>query len=381
MNATVISPAVHVLCVDMAEHELQPLVYEEWPNSEKPFNASNWPSQTANFSVGWINHTNVDELFGFSPDRPPPVFPTIPLPYNIVLNETGNYPDALYILAAAPVKDQDQGPPSEMYYTMCSLSSTLESSCSTIFHYTSSGGNMTTDCDENNGMAYHSTKMPNREKEWVSVAGQWALAIGLKDGISNGDASNARLLTQLIPKTYDLNSTLPSIAEALVVLAGCTLLVSAVDAPLDDEGIGSLPKNISKDPILREFQAQLRVSNYASGATMPWQNIFFLVLFPVFIFNVFCLAYTIYLARAREMVPDYIEPQSLFTLALKSPPSQEISEIFDRELGREQVTKKWHIRKDSNYQSFITGSDAQSHSAKRFTQTSISDIDFEDSNV
>ena len=93
----------------------------------------------------------------------------------------------------------------------------------------------------------------------------------------NADAANARLLTQLIPKSDELDPALPSIAEALAVLSGCTLLNSGIDSPFDDEPVGNAltePPNILEDPVLRDFQALLRVSDYGSGATMPWQNVF-----------------------------------------------------------------------------------------------------------
>ena len=104
---------------------------------------------------------------------------------------------------------------------------------------------------------------------------------------------------------------------------------------------------------------------------------FFLVLFPVFTLNVFCLAYIIYLTRMGELVPDFIEPQSLFTLALKSSPSQSISEDRDRELKREQVSIKWHVRQDSN-SSYYVDSDAQMPVSKGYTPTPMSDIEIED---
>ena len=50
------------------------------------------------------------------------------------------------------------------------------------------------------------------------------------------NASNARLLTQLIlakptDGTPQLDPTLPSMAEALAVMAGCTLISSSEDTP------------------------------------------------------------------------------------------------------------------------------------------------------
>jgi hypothetical protein len=55
----------------------------------------------------------------------------------------------------------------------------------------------------------------------------------------DGNSSNSRILTQLVPKTAvlagetpaSLDPSLPSIAEALAVMAGYTLLMSTRDAP------------------------------------------------------------------------------------------------------------------------------------------------------
>ena len=168
LNATVMSPAVHVLCASVTEVELVPLIYQNWTNSERSYDTSNWQELANNIPADWINKTDFDDIFGFGSTRRPPVFPILPTPYNTVLNGSGNYPDALYLLAAAPDKDAWN----DTRYVMCSMSVTLESGCSTIFHATSIGGDMRTDCDENNGMAYRSSPNSKRKNDWVSVAGQ-----------------------------------------------------------------------------------------------------------------------------------------------------------------------------------------------------------------
>jgi hypothetical protein len=55
--------------------------------------------------------------------------------------------------------------------------------------------------------------------------------LALNDGIVNGNGTNSRVLTQLTLQTPQLNPSLPSIAEALAVMAGSTLLQSTKDAP------------------------------------------------------------------------------------------------------------------------------------------------------
>ena len=236
---------------------------------------------------------------------------------------------------------------------------------------------MRTDCDVDNGMAYQSGSEPGRYNDWVTIANLWATATSLSTGINDANASNARLLTQLIPTTDNLDPQQPSLAEALAVLSGYTLLVSALETPFDEQAIeiaANAPNRMLADPMQSTFQVQLRVSDYASGATIPWQNVFFLVLLPVFILNIFCLGYFTYLTRMKKNVPDFIEPQSLFVLALKSPPNRNMVGAYDGKLQREQVTMKWHIWKDSNQQPYVTGG----VQAARYTPINIPDIDYED---
>lgn len=90
--------------------------------------------------------------------------------------------------------------------------------------------------DKSQPNAQWKTILPN----WRDVGLDWSNSLSLNTGISDGDASNSRLLTQLIlqptntdPKKLqvDLSRDLPSVGEALAVMAGCTLLKSMLDAP------------------------------------------------------------------------------------------------------------------------------------------------------
>lgn len=62
----------------------------------------------------------------------------------------------------------------------------------------------------------------------------------MNDGTVDGNGSNARVLTQLVPKEPKLNPLLPSIAEALAVMAGSTLLQSTKDAPFVEFFVSSV---------------------------------------------------------------------------------------------------------------------------------------------
>ncbi len=89
IRASVVSPAVNVLCVNMAKDELAPLVYTEWPHANLTnstqipgqkiaANADTWTADipTAGSNGTWLNSTVVDEIFrwGEKYNRRPPVF-------------------------------------------------------------------------------------------------------------------------------------------------------------------------------------------------------------------------------------------------------------------------------------------------------------------
>jgi hypothetical protein len=91
IRASVPSPAVNVLCVNMAPDELSPLVYTKWPNAqlinstvmneELIPSESTWTDQVPEVGSNgtWLNSTVVDEIFrwGEKYERRPPVFPQV----------------------------------------------------------------------------------------------------------------------------------------------------------------------------------------------------------------------------------------------------------------------------------------------------------------
>lgn len=104
LEASVLVPAVNVLCVGMNKSELAPLVYTEWPDVGDKFDAVKWtndPPDNIPVYPNWLNRTIVDDLFGWGPKygQRPPVFGKLPLPYNTLLNTTGRYPaNSIYLL-------------------------------------------------------------------------------------------------------------------------------------------------------------------------------------------------------------------------------------------------------------------------------------------
>ncbi|KAL8982561.1 MAG: hypothetical protein Q9177_005234 [Variospora cf. flavescens] len=351
----------------MQKEELASIVYSEWPRGNgTAVNVTGWPSVGFDIPVhpSWLNSTPVDDLFGFGEKygRRPPVFPKLPLPYNTVLNTTGWFADSIYLLATSSTEE----------YTMCSLRASLTARCSTEYEASISGGTMIAHCeDPDDDLAYGKSYGDTTDgviitKDWATVAGVWGKALSLNAGITDGAASNGRLLTQLIPTTQDLDPSLPSIAEALAVLAGSTLLLSSLDSPFIHFWNYSATVMTLKEPQHQAFAVALRFKDFASGGTQQWQGIFYVVLFLTFATNVCCLIY--FLIR-QGLVTDFMEPQNLFSLSLNSPPSQALDGACGSGPVGEQLIVKWHIKMDQQREHFyIENADGQPPTKRRKTR-------------
>jgi len=324
------------------------MVYTQWPffqvNNTAP-NGTNWPNLFGDLIPpvpSWLNKTSVDDLFGFGEKygRRHPVFSTLPKAYNTVTNVSVlTYTDSMYVLGASP---------SGSSYMMCSLRASLTPNCSTNYHASMSGGFLKTHCDDPTNKLAYSNSMPdanngNYSKDWVNVASEWSSALSLNNGIFDGDAAIARLLTQLIPTTPALDTSLPSIAEALAVLAGNTLLLSAISSPFIHTWNYSATVPILSQPQYQSFKAALRTQDYSSGGTQHWQGIFYVVLTLVFLSNLFCLAWFL---LHGGLVTDFLEPQNLFALAVNSPPSAALEGSCGGGPEEEQFRMKWLINFD-----------------------------------
>jgi len=64
-------------------------------------------------------------------------------------------------------------------------------------------------------------------------------SISLNNGVFDGDASTARILTQLQLKEPALNKTLPSPAEGLASIMMCTVLDLTPNFPFEVSKVGS----------------------------------------------------------------------------------------------------------------------------------------------
>lgn len=259
LEASVPSPVMKVLCVNLNQSELAPLVYDTW--NDELVNATTWTSQLLMANATTTNKTVVDDIFGWTKEDNvgmtdyPPVFAKYPKPFNTILNNTSaSYGrSAIYILGQGGVDESGYtGPDMGQIYTICQVDVDITPYCSTVYNAGGSGGKMEVKCgdpaaDTVGDMAYINSKpdatVVRGVKNWRDVGTDWSNSLSLGTGISDGAASNSRLLMQLQlvpeggknadPKTLDvkLNAWLPSMAEAIAVLSGCTLLKSFIDAP------------------------------------------------------------------------------------------------------------------------------------------------------
>ncbi|TIA11577.1 hypothetical protein D6C80_07379 [Aureobasidium pullulans] len=334
LRASVPSPAVNVLCALMTEEELAPIVYTKWTNysstdlANNTLNVTDWPGAPLAFyqpgtevNGTWLNATVVDDIFewGEKYQTSPPVFPKVPVAYNTLMNHTGVYGrKAVYLLGRDATSN----------FALCSIKVFSTPYCSTEYNASLVGASLEAKCDDSrvdlaDEMRYiHSLKNATSgndtiNKDWVSIGQEWSNSLSLNAGINDGQASNARLLGELILTTDALQRDRPSIAEALAVLASSTLLMSWQDAPFV-QFWNYTATSISPGQYQR-FNVTLRAQEYASGGSgAKATHTFYIVLFAIFILNIICLCYFI---SQNGLITDFSEPLNLFSLAVNSPPS------------------------------------------------------------
>jgi len=352
LKAAVATPGLNVLCVGASEDELRPLISADAATAEQP---AAWPNTSGRLNA----------LFGWSPERSAnldstvgaavvPWFSKLPKEYNTVVNTSspgvGWGRTSVYLLANPPNTTVTSD------YLLCGMRSFLYSNCSTGYHVAESGGQLSVHCDNDpeNWKSYGNTAKPDEEPyptvvdqpDWVNVGGEWIRAVALSQGALDSDASAARLVTQLIPPYSndtgaELSPIRPTIAEALAVLAGYTLLLSSDVAPFVH--YWDYASTALESPATANFSAILSYKDYASGGDARWKGVFFIVLIAVFAQNCFCLLYLMWHFCHYGEVTDYTEPQNLFALAVNSPPSAMLAGACGGGPSGEMLRKRWCV--------------------------------------
>lgn len=376
LEASVPSPVMKVLCVNLNEKELEPLVYETWNN--EVVNATTWTPALLMANATTTNKTVVDDIFGWTKQDEktmidyPPVFAKYPKPFNTILNNTSGAfgRTAIYILGQGGVNEANYtGPDMSKMYSICKVEADITPYCSTIYNAGGSGGNMEVKCgdpaDGNVGKMAYINSMTNATvirgiPNWRDVGTDWSNSLSLGTGISDGAASNSRLLMQLQlipaggkdadPNNLDvkLNEALPSMAEALAVMSGCTLLKSFLDAPFVTFFNYTIPEGQTSlsVPETQYFNATLTAQQYASGGVDEPSKAWMLILFAVFLMNIFVLVYFII---NRGLVTDFSEPPNLFALAVNSPPSQALAGSCGGGPEGKQYKVNWFVHHEGDH--------------------------------
>ncbi|KAJ4356262.1 uncharacterized protein N0V89_004293 [Didymosphaeria variabile] len=364
LRASVPSPVLNVLCANLNETEMAPIVYNMWPNSEE-VTITNWnddPTVGIKGNATTKNNTVVDELFGWTKkdDKSmvdyPPVFAKLPLAFNTIMNHT-SYAwgrDSIYLLGAGG--NMDDGTSQNGTYMVCKIHVTLTSKCTTQYNATGSGGSMEALCeDKDPHMAYINSNSSEAESvsmtDWRDIGFDWSNAMSLNAGLTDGAASNARLLMQLMLKEndegeFDVNPSLPSPAEALAVMSGCTLLMSAIDSPYVMFWNYTTIVPLLDDYTRQYFNGSVKAQQYASGGVDNVSKAWMLILFLVFIMNIFVLAYFLF---HKGLVTDFSEPPNLFALAVNSPPSHLFAGSCGGGPGGKQYVVNWFVNSEGDH--------------------------------
>ncbi|KAK5719396.1 hypothetical protein LTR15_007919 [Elasticomyces elasticus] len=350
IRASVPSPVVHVLCATLDETQLQPFVYELWDNATTPVDMSNLPLPLGPYDP-YLGGTALDDVFGWGPaygiGKWPPIFGRLPGGFNTMMNDT-TYDaqwgrDSIYLLGKSGTSET---------YALCQLKASLTPNCSTSYNASSSGAMLEAVCENTDDDLAYIRSLSNAtsgnyslNKDWPNIASEWSRSLALNDGAVDANGSNSRLLTQLILATPQLNPALPSMAEALAVMAGCTLLSSATDSPFVEFWNYTLP-TLNAGGQYQIFNASVRAQQYASGGTEPYQKSFFIVLFAVFGLNLVAL---VYFVTHREWYTDFSEPANMFSLAVNSPPSDALAGCCGGAPNGEDYKVGWKLNSESDH--------------------------------
>lgn len=146
-------------------------------------------------------------------------------------------------------------------------------------------------------------------------------------------------------KAYSLNPSLPSVGQALAVMAGSTLILSSQNAPFVHYFNHTVPNNILPELVYQYFPASLQSVGYASGGTERWQGVFYVILVFAFLTSFICLGFVIFEAPGHQ-ITDFTEPQNLFAIAVNSPYSSQLQGVCGGGPAGWQLKERWYIGMD-----------------------------------
>jgi hypothetical protein len=159
----------------------------------------------------------------------------------------------------------------------------ITTSCTTRYNASSGGQSLETVCPDTNNITTSSSEdndddgaiAPLRSTHdtpslvsWRDLGFNLLNSMSLNNGVFDGDASIARILTQLQLTENTLNKTLPSPAEALASIMTCTVLDLTQNFPFQPLGEGM---GIGEG--IQYFNATVRVAQYMSGGEKGYQKV------------------------------------------------------------------------------------------------------------
>ncbi|KAI8934551.1 hypothetical protein NX059_008250 [Plenodomus lindquistii] len=372
LRASVPSPVMNILCVNMNEGELRPIVYDAWNDDD--VNINTW-RDLSNKATS-VNETVVDTIFGWKSGSgidSPPVFAKYPKPFNTIMNHTSHLwgRPSIYLLGQGG--ESDDGNDATGTFVLCKLEAHMTSSCSTRYNATGSGGTMEALCGESAGdMTYNRSQIdaPLRRSlpNWRDIGFEWSNSLSLNAGLMDGAASNSRLLTQLMLKPsanrgpnnfqVDLSASLPSVAEALAVMSGCTLLKGTIDAPFvmfwrdadaDSENRITREKEAYSNRMHDSTSTRRgkRSNTHLGGKGVDSASKGWLVILGlVFAMNLFVFGYFMV---HQGNVTDFQGPSNLFALAVNSPPSQALAGSCGGGPQGRHYTVNWFVNHEGSH--------------------------------
>lgn len=99
-------------------------------------------------------------------------------------------------------------------------------------------------------------------------------------------------------------------------------------------------------PQTQYFNASLKAQQYASGGVDKGSEAWMVILFLVFIMNIFVL---IYFLVHRGLVTDFSEPPNLFALAVNSPPSHLLAGSCGGGPEGKQYRVNWFVNTEGDH--------------------------------
>lgn len=149
---------MNVLCVSMTVQDLKPLVYGLRENATVPVDVDIWPEQLddSTYDRSPSAGMQLDEIFSWGPqgitNDYPPVFPKLPVSYNMLVNGTQGTPwgrPAIYVLGRRPISQRGQiARETDDEYALCKMTVAFSTSCLTRYNVSYAASTLEAVCDE-----------------------------------------------------------------------------------------------------------------------------------------------------------------------------------------------------------------------------------------